>query len=106
GKAKEELDVDLAAQSLANFLKSCVDEMVLGAQALGKESLADVSREDLVALTREAAEITGVDLGYRLHERDARNQIEPLKPLVAKQLIIEAERKGVDTGTGTGAGVG
>lgn len=83
GKAKEELDVDLAAQSLANYLNSCVDEMVLGAQALGKESIADVTREDLVALTRETAEITGVDLGYRL--RDTRNQIEPI---VARPLII------------------
>ena len=98
GKAKEELDVDLAAQSLANYLNSCVDEMILGVQALGKESIADVTREDMVALTRETADITGVDLGYRplgYRPHDSNTKIDPI---VAKQLIIE--------GAGAGAGAG
>ena len=65
GKLKEELDVELAAKSLTNFLRSCVAEMVLGAVALGKNDLRAVNREDLCALTPYAAAVTGVAPAYR-----------------------------------------
>lgn len=65
GKLKEELDVELAAKSLTNFLRSCVAEMVLGAVALGKEDLRAINREDLCALTPYAATVTGVAPAYR-----------------------------------------
>ena len=65
GKLKEELDVELAAKSLTNFLRSCVAEMVLGAVALGKDDLRAINREDLCALTPHAAAITGVAPAYR-----------------------------------------
>ena len=65
GRLKEELDLDLAVESLTNYLKSCVAEMVLGAVAMGKESLSAVDRNDLCALTPEVAELTGVQLAYR-----------------------------------------
>ncbi|HBK68428.1 MAG TPA: hypothetical protein DDZ91_07285 [Firmicutes bacterium] len=52
-------------ESLTNYLKSCVAEMVLGAVAMGKESLSAVDRNDLCALTPEVAELTGVQLAYR-----------------------------------------
>lgn len=65
GRLKDELDIDLAAKSLTNYLYSCVAEMVLGVVALGKNALSEVNREDLCALTPHVAEITGVELAYR-----------------------------------------
>lgn len=65
GRLKEQLDVDRAAQSLANYLQSCVAEMVLGAVALEKDDLSAVNRDDLCALTPYAVEITGVQPAYR-----------------------------------------
>jgi len=65
GRLKERLDLDLAAESLANFLQSCVAEMILGAVALGKNDLSTIDRNDLCALTPYAAEITGVEPAYR-----------------------------------------
>lgn len=75
GKAQQELDVELAAKSLANFIMSCVGEMVLGAQSLGRDSLSEVCRDDLCALTPYAADVTGVSLAYRSHHRD--EQVDP-----------------------------
>jgi glutamate synthase domain-containing protein 2 len=65
GRLKDELDIDLAAKSLTNYLNSCVAEMVLGVVALGKNALTEVNRQDLCALTPAVAEITGVELAYR-----------------------------------------
>lgn len=56
GKLKDELDVDKAAQSLANFLKSSAAEMKLAVQAVGKRSLADLNRDDLVTVDKDLAE--------------------------------------------------
>jgi len=60
GKEKDKLDVDKAAQSLHNFLKSCREEMVLACQAMGKTRLADLSREDLVTVDKDLAEFIGI----------------------------------------------
>ncbi|HHW12923.1 MAG TPA: FMN-binding glutamate synthase family protein [Firmicutes bacterium] len=68
GRLKDKLDIDRAAQSLTNYLNSCVAEMVLGTVALGKKALSEVDRRDLCALTPTVAEITGVELGYRRKE--------------------------------------
>jgi glutamate synthase domain-containing protein 2 len=62
GKYKDRLDIDTGAKSLANFLKSCKEEMILGMRTLGKTSLRELAPEDLSAVTPEAAEMTGVDL--------------------------------------------
>ncbi|NLM36949.1 MAG: FMN-binding glutamate synthase family protein, partial [Firmicutes bacterium] len=64
GRLKDQLDIDRAAQSLTNYLNSCIAEMVLGAVALGKKALSEVDRHDLCALTSAVAEITGVELAY------------------------------------------
>lgn len=65
GRLKTELDIDLAAESLTNYLNSCVAEMTLGVVALGKEALSAVDRQDLCALTPQAADLTGVELAYK-----------------------------------------
>ncbi len=60
GKEKDKLDVDKAATSLSNFLSSCKEEMVLAAQAMGKASLRELRREDLVTVDRDLAEFMGI----------------------------------------------
>lgn len=64
GKHRDQLDIPMAVQNLANYVKSCVAEMTLGVRALGKTGFRQVSREDLCALNREISEITGVQLAY------------------------------------------
>ena len=56
GTLKDELDVDRAAQCLANFLQSCIAEMRLAVQALGKTALKEINRDDLVSVDRELSE--------------------------------------------------
>ncbi len=62
GKYKDKLDIDAGAKSLANFLKSCKEEMVLGMRTIGKTSLKELAPEDLSAASPEVAELTGVEL--------------------------------------------
>jgi glutamate synthase domain-containing protein 2 len=61
GKFKEDLDIEVASEHLAKFLKSCTDEMKLVAYALGKTDLTQIDRQDLVCMDRELARILGVD---------------------------------------------
>lgn len=63
GKAKDQLRIDEAARNLANYFKSCREEMILGMRTLGHTSLKELSAKDLCALTPEVARITGVELG-------------------------------------------
>lgn len=59
-KYKQRLDVNLAATSVANVLKSFSLEMQEGIRALGKKSLQELGPNDLVALDDWTAELTGV----------------------------------------------
>ncbi len=60
GKMIDKLDIDKAAISLANFLQSCNSEMKLAAQALGKQSLQELNKYDLVTVDKELAEFIGI----------------------------------------------
>ncbi len=60
GKYSDKLDVDHAATSLANFLNSCTEEMKLALQALGKKSIGELSRADLVATCKNLAEFMNI----------------------------------------------
>jgi glutamate synthase domain-containing protein 2 len=60
GKEKDKLDVDKAAGSLCNFLASCREEMMLACQAMGKSSLAGLSRDDLVTVDKDLAEFMAI----------------------------------------------
>ncbi|MGQ9778307.1 MAG: glutamate synthase-related protein [Bacillota bacterium] len=53
-------DPEKGAEHLARYLRSCVAEMKLVAKALGRRSLAEVSRDDLCCLDRGLAELAGV----------------------------------------------
>lgn len=56
------LDPDEGAERVANFLHSMILEMQMLARACGKSDVHDLDRDDLKALTIEAAAITGVPL--------------------------------------------
>ena len=56
GKLVDQLDVERAAQCLANFLNSCIAEMRLAVQALGKNALKEMSSDDLVSVDRDLSE--------------------------------------------------
>ncbi|MBP2636875.1 MAG: fni 2 [Firmicutes bacterium] len=60
GQLADKLDVDLAAQHLANFLFSCRAEMQLVAQAVGKQALRELDRSDLVTVEKDLAEFAGI----------------------------------------------
>jgi len=60
GKLSTQLDIDKAAQHLANFLQSCIAEMKLAVQAVGKYAFKELNREDLVTVDRDLAEFIGI----------------------------------------------
>lgn len=60
GPLADRFDPELGARHLANFLRACAEEMAEAARALGKRSLREVGREDLIARDRETAEILGL----------------------------------------------
>lgn len=60
GQLADKLNVEMAANHLANFLRSCTAEMQLAAQAVGKQALAALDRSDLVSVERDLAEFAGI----------------------------------------------
>lgn len=64
GLFKKQFNINEGAKSLHKFLMSCTLEMKEGIRALGKTSIRDIDKNDLLALSKEIAEITGVDLAY------------------------------------------
>lgn len=64
GPLRDKLDTSLGADNVANFLRSCLQEMESAVMALGKRSTRDVTQEDLVALDPMIAGMCGVDLAH------------------------------------------
>ena len=56
------LDVDAAAQRVANYIQAMTIEAIILAKAAGKTALANLEREDLRSLTLEACAMTGIPL--------------------------------------------
>lgn len=73
GHQEDQLDVDEAAHALARFLRSCAQEMAVGLRVLGKRSLRELSKDDLVALDPQTAEICQVAPAYRAPEEFERS---------------------------------
>ncbi len=59
---RKKLDIDAAAQRVANYIQGMTYEATLIAKAAGKTALANMEREDLRALTLEACAMTGIPL--------------------------------------------
>ncbi len=60
GKLTDKLDIDAAANHLANFLSSCKSEMQLAVQAVGKKSIKELNRSDLVSIEKDLAEFAAI----------------------------------------------
>lgn len=64
GKHGDKLDIELAAKSIANFVKASTQEIAMIAGAVGKNDLNLVNMDDLAALTEHAAVVTGVQRAW------------------------------------------
>ncbi len=60
GKLTDKLHIDAAANHLANFLSSCKSEMQLAVQAVGKRSIKELNRNDLVTIEKDLAEFAAI----------------------------------------------
>lgn len=69
GHQAVDFDIDEGADRLARFIRSCTQEMAMGARALGKRALRDIDRSDLMALDAETAAICGVVPTFRAPEK-------------------------------------
>lgn len=72
GKMNDKLDIEKAAKHLSNFLKSCVMEMQLAVQAVGKNAIKDLNRSDLVTVDKEVAKMA--DIRYAFEPRADQNK--------------------------------
>jgi glutamate synthase domain-containing protein 2 len=61
-KLRQRLDIDAAAERVANYIKGMTNEAVILAKAAGKTALSNMEREDLRSLTLEACAMTGIPL--------------------------------------------
>ena len=59
---RKKLDIDDAAEKVANYIKGMTYEAVILAKAAGKTMLQSMEREDLRSLTLEACAMTGIPL--------------------------------------------
>jgi glutamate synthase domain-containing protein 2 len=59
---RKKLDIDAAAQRVANYIQGMTIEATLLAKAAGKTTLGNMEREDLRAMTLEACAMTGIPL--------------------------------------------
>jgi len=59
---RKRLDVDRAAQQVANYIQAMTNEAIILAKAAGKSKLTSLEREDLRSLTLEACAMTGIPL--------------------------------------------
>lgn len=59
---RKRLDIDLAAERAANYIRGITAEAMLLAKAAGKTKLKNLEREDLRSLTLESCAMTGIPL--------------------------------------------
>jgi len=64
GKHRDRFDVEEGARDVANWFNAVADELVTAVRCVGKNSVHDVSREDLCAVSPEAAAATGLPLAW------------------------------------------
>jgi glutamate synthase domain-containing protein 2 len=75
----DRFDIKTGAKSLQNFFESCKLEMAEGIRALGKTSLSQVNREDLMTTNEMFAKGLGIPMVY-----DAFDPTQPQPPKVRK----------------------
>ena len=61
-ESRKKLNIDDAAQKVANYIQGMTYEAILIAKAAGKTALANMEREDLRSMTLESCAMTGIPL--------------------------------------------
>jgi glutamate synthase domain-containing protein 2 len=61
-KFRKNLNINRATASIANYLKSCTEEIKMAAAATGKRNVHDLDADDLRALDETVSKMTGVKL--------------------------------------------
>ena len=64
GKFANQFNVDDGAQAAANYLTASVEEIKEGIRAMGKRSLKEISRQDLVSYDETTAKFAGVPFSF------------------------------------------
>ncbi len=62
GSLRKRLDVDKAAQSIANFVRAATEEVKTFARICGKNDIHALDKDDLKAVHPELARITGIEM--------------------------------------------
>ena len=60
GKYRDQFDGQLGADAAEKFLQASVEEMKMGLRAMGKRSLAELSKKELVSYDERVAKIVGI----------------------------------------------
>jgi glutamate synthase domain-containing protein 2 len=63
-KLSRKFKIEKGAENLHNFLRSCASEMKIALSAMGKTSIRQLAKEDLIAIDPLIAEVTGVRLAH------------------------------------------
>ncbi len=71
---EDEFDIEEGANTLGNYLTSCKEELDKGIQALGKDKLQDVNKEDLFSLSELISKGCGVPMAYEPYEYTSKTQ--------------------------------
>jgi len=61
---RNRLDVDKAAQRVANFINAATEEIKTIARICGRDDIHKLNKSDLKSINPELSKITGVDLAY------------------------------------------
>ena len=72
GKYKDEFNIENGVMMAKNFLISSAEEIKMGLRAMGKRSLQELSKRDLISYDERIARLTGIPFSF--HSSDA---IEP-----------------------------
>ena len=68
GKYRDEFKIEKGIKTAENFLTSCAEEIKMGLRAMGKRSLQELSKKDLISYDELIAKITGIP--YSFHASD------------------------------------
>lgn len=60
GKQAARFNIEEGARNLANYINSCTEEMKMALTVMGKTSIQQLSKKDLVAVDPAVAELTGI----------------------------------------------
>jgi glutamate synthase domain-containing protein 2 len=62
GRLRNRLDVEKAAQGVANFIRAATEEIKTLARICGKNDIHRLDKDDLRAISPEVARVTGVEM--------------------------------------------